>query len=87
MRLRKPVKIILLLLVIVCAAGVIAYNYVNSQFHYNPDNILGNTTGNLNNKGLFCEYNNKIYFSNPCDKGHLYVMNSDCTEPDRKSVV
>ena len=45
-----------------------------------PENTVGNTAGNLNNGGLFCEYNGKVYFSNAYDNGTLYVMNSDESE-------
>ena len=45
-----------------------------------PDDTIGNTAGNLNNNGLFCEYNGKVYFSNAYDHGTLYVMNSDETD-------
>lgn len=44
-----------------------------------PDDTVGNTAGNLNNGGLFCEYNGKVYFSNAYDNGTLYVMNADET--------
>lgn len=44
-----------------------------------PEDTIGNTAGNLNNGGLFCEYNGKVYFSNAYDSGTLYVMNSDET--------
>lgn len=49
------------------------------------DNTIGNTAGNLNNGGLFCEYNGKVYFSNAYDNGTLYVMNSDETEVTKLS--
>lgn len=45
-----------------------------------PENTVGNTAGNLNNGGLFCEYNGKVYFSNAYDNGTMYVMNSDESE-------
>ena len=44
-----------------------------------PEGTLGNTAGNLNNRGLFCEYNGKVYFSNAYDDGTLYSMNPDET--------
>ena len=44
-----------------------------------PDDTIGNTAGNLNNGGLFCEYNGKVYFSNAYDHHTLYVMNTDET--------
>lgn len=46
----------------------------------NPPGTVGNTAGNLNNGGLFCEYNNTVYFSNPLDNGTLYAMNPDETD-------
>lgn len=44
-----------------------------------PDDTVGNTAGNIYNSGLFAEYGDKIYFSNPYDDGKLYSMNSDHT--------
>ena len=44
-----------------------------------PEDTIGNTAGNLNNGGLFCEYDGKVYFSNAYDSGTLYVMNPDET--------
>lgn len=46
---------------------------------WNLPGTIGNTGGNLNNRGLFCEYNNIVYFSNPYDGGTLYSMNPDET--------
>ncbi len=45
----------------------------------NPAGTIGNTGGNLNNSGLFCEYNGTVYFSNASDSGKLYAMNPDET--------
>ena len=53
---------------------------ISSSVKKVPDDTIGNTAGNLNNGGLFCEYNGKVYFSNAYDGGTLYVMNSDETE-------
>lgn len=46
----------------------------------NPPGTIGNTAGNLNNGGFFCEYNGKVYFSNPADNGTLYSMNVNETD-------
>lgn len=43
----------------------------------NPPGTIGNTAGNLNNSGLFCEYDGKVYFSNSYDNGTLYTMTPD----------
>lgn len=53
-------------------------NYKN-RFIYNDSSTVGNTSGNLYNMGLFCEYGNSIYFSNPSDSNHLYSMDKDGT--------
>jgi len=45
----------------------------------NPEGTVGNTAGNLNNSGLFCEYDGTVYFSNATDHGSLYAMNPDET--------
>lgn len=51
----------------------------------NPEGTIGNTAGNLNNYGLFCEYNGKVYFSNAFDGGALYCMNVDESDVHRLS--
>lgn len=83
MKRNTPVKILLITAIILCIGGFFAYNLLNSKFEYNIPTAVGNTAGNLNNGGLFCEYEGKIYFSNPADNGYLYVMNTDCTEPKK----
>lgn len=69
---------------ILCVIAIIVlsvFTYYSKQTVYNDANVLGNSSGNLLNKGLYCEYDGKIYFSNPADEGRLYVMEgnlSDC---------
>ena len=77
---KKTVTIIICIIAVIAVAAGGTYTYLTSRFQYNNKNAVGNTAGNLNNGGRFCEYDGKIYFSNPYDKGKLYVMNSDCTE-------
>lgn len=48
-----------------------------------PGDTIGNTAGNIRGEGRFCEYNGKVYFSNPYDGGALYSMNLDGTEMKR----
>ena len=45
-----------------------------------PQNTVGNSAGNIRSGGRFCEYDGKVYFANPYDKGALYVMNPDGSE-------
>mgnify|MGYP000803329575 FL=1 len=69
---RAKIIVLSILAVILVAAGVYIYSYIN-RFVYNDPNLAGNTAGNINNGGLFCEYNGYIYFSNPYDDGALYL--------------
>lgn len=46
----------------------------------NPSGTIGNSAGNLNNSGLFCEHEGTVYFANAADDGRLYAMNSDETD-------
>ena len=73
---KKIILIIFLALVII--GGFIFF--VNSKMEYNDEFARGNTTGNLYNQGLFCEYDDEVYFSNPLDKNALYKMNMDGSE-------
>ena len=66
-------------LFLVIIAVVLLFS-INSSLKKIPSDTIGNTAGNLNNNGLFCEYNGKVYFSNAYDHGTLYVMNSDETD-------
>lgn len=43
----------------------------------NPAGTVGNTAGNLNNGGYFCESNGYVYFANAFDDGTLYRMTVD----------
>lgn len=80
MRRKQKIRLIIFLILAVLAiAALIGYNSWKSRFQFNSDDATGNTCGNLNNGGLFAEYNGKIYFANPYDNHHLYVMDSDCT--------
>ncbi len=72
--------IIGVLIAVLVIGGFGYYIYKENAFVSNGPTAVGNTPGNLNNGGLFCEYNGKIYFANPYDDDRLYVMNSDCSD-------
>lgn len=61
---------------------IIAYFLIRMQDNIplNPEDTVGNSAGNLYNKGLFCEAGDKIYFANAYDNGSLYCMNTDESE-------
>ncbi|MBP1755538.1 MAG: hypothetical protein H6Q59_1936 [Firmicutes bacterium] len=74
----KTIVRVLIFLGIVTVLGVGSLLIYNSgRTYFNEDNEVGNTSGNIYNGGLFCEQNNKIYFSNDAADGSLYVMDSD----------
>lgn len=77
---KKVNHIIRTAIVILVFVGILILALVfnrDSKIDPNPSGTVGNSAGNLNNSGLFCEYNNLIYFSNPLDKNRLYTMNPD----------
>ena len=72
----KRIKIIIIFSVIIIAAagGIITYNIIN-RFEYNDSGAVGNTTGNLYNQGLVCEY------GDPNSIPHTYTESTVSTEP------
>ena len=75
-RLRNTLLIIGTILIL---GGLIAATVLSNHVSMNPEGTVGNTAGNLNNRGLFCEYDGIVYFSNPYDNGNLYSMKPDET--------
>ncbi|MDF2589725.1 MAG: hypothetical protein K0S41_3566 [Anaerocolumna sp.] len=72
-RLRK----LLIPFLIILAIVLLYFGYVQStKTIYNNDEATGNSAGNLLNGGLFCEYQDSIYFSNDNDDGALYKMDT-----------
>lgn len=68
--------IILCFVLLVCGVAVISH-LTADRVEDVPVGYLGNTAGNLNNGGYFCEADGKVYFSNFYDGGTLYSMNAD----------
>ena len=78
MKNKKIIFILIAVAVLLVGLGV-AHHFL-TKIPKNPDNITGNTAGNLISGGLFCEFDGKIYFSNSYDGGKLYSMKPDCSE-------
>ena len=70
-KIKKFIIIILILLVVAIAA---LWGLNSPRTVFNKENVSGNTPGNLFNGGMFCQFNDKVYFSNYKDNGSLYVM-------------
>lgn len=77
---KKSVKITLIIvgLLLLCILLLVLPPLLE-RVPQNPEGTIGNTAGNLNNGGLFCEINGTVYFSNVYDGGALYSMNPDET--------
>ncbi|MBQ6806908.1 MAG: DUF5050 domain-containing protein [Lachnospiraceae bacterium] len=56
---------------------------LSGRIPMNDEYTVGNTAGNLNNRGYFCESDGKIYFANAYDNYALYSMNPDETEIEK----
>lgn len=66
-------------LTVLILALLVIFSLLSGRVKPNPEGTVGNTAGNLNNQGLFCEYNGTVYFSNSYDGGSLYSMKPDET--------
>lgn len=77
----KTIKAVLIcgVCIILLVAAGFASIFAN-RVPMNPDGTVGNSAGNINNEGLFCEYDGRIYFSNSEDQGCLYSMKPDETD-------
>ncbi len=60
-------------------AALFTYSFFSKRIPENPPGTTGNTAGNLNNGGLFCEDDGTVYFANAYDNYALYTMNPDET--------
>lgn len=72
--------------IIIAIVLLSVFTYRSKQTVYNEDSALGNSSGNLLNGGLFCEYDGAIYFSNPSDEGRLYTITDSLANPKKLSV-
>lgn len=76
----KKRNIILAVIIIIFVALIVLLSMKKTLTPKNDEYFIGNTAGNLYGNGLFCEYDGKVYFSNPSASGSLYVMNPDETD-------
>lgn len=74
--------IVSFLIVAVIITGVI-FSVKSKQIPKNPAETIGNTSGNLNNNGYFCESDGVVYFTNTNDNHYLYRMDLDGSNAER----
>ena len=78
---KSRTKNILMVIIVAAALALLIISFsMTGKMKMNPADAVGNTAGNLNNSGLFCESGNKVYFSNLYDSGAMYSMNPDQTD-------
>lgn len=73
-------SILIMSAILLCLAGIAVAMILSNRIETNPSDKHGNFSGNLYNRGLFCEDEGRVFFSNPYDGGKMYSMNSDETD-------
>lgn len=74
---RRIKNILIFLIPVLILVLLCVFSVLSKRIAKNPAGTVGNTAGNLNNGGLFCEDDGIVYFSNLYDNGCLYSMNPD----------
>lgn len=76
---KSNILFLIILSALIIALGV--FRFMSNHVADNPVGTVGNTPGNLYNKGMVCEYDGYVYFHNYTDQGTLYRMKPNETEP------
>ena len=82
---KKIITAVCLLSVLALCITIFVVSSIRRKIPENPPGTVGNTSGNLYNKGLFCEKDGYVYFANAYDGSALYSMRSD--ETDMKKLI
>ena len=75
---RKNILIFVITIVIIVL--IFLLTFLIGRVPMNDESATGNTAGNLNNGGYFCEADGRVYFANVYDNNALYSMNPDETD-------
>lgn len=69
----------ILVIIITCVVLIVLFLLIllSGRVRLNDKNTVGNTPGNLNNGGYFCESKGRVYFANAYDNYALYSMSSN----------
>lgn len=73
----KQKNIVIFLAAIIILTALIVLVIISGRIPLNDESTVGNTAGNLNNGGYFCEHDGRVYFANAYDNYSLYSMNPD----------
>lgn len=74
---KKAVRTTLTVIIALLLIIVVILVSFSQRISMNPAGTVGNTAGNLNNDGLFCEYDGTVYFYNTFNGGGLFTMTPD----------
>ena len=74
---KKGFVAVIAIMIVLLVCIIVMISNISRKVQLNELPISGNTTGNLNNSGLFCESNGILYFSNAYDNHALYSYNPD----------
>lgn len=80
----KAKNILAIIIALVIIIALILCVLFTGRIPENDPDTVGNTPGNLNNGGYFCESDGRVYFANAYDNNALYSMNPD--ESDMKKL-
>ena len=72
---KRGIIAIITIIVLLVFGTIMMLMKLSTKVQMNTLPISGNTTGNLNNSGLFCESNGILYFANAYDNYALYSYN------------
>lgn len=77
----KRIKSILISIIVISIIAItVLLIKINSRLPENPADYIGNTAGNIYNRGLFAEDADYIYFANAADNFRLYRATHDLEE-------
>ena len=74
---KKAAKTTLTVIIALLLIIVVILVTFSQRIATNPAGTVGNTAGNLNNDGLFCEYDGTVYFYNTFAGGGLFSMDAN----------
>ena len=81
---KRSIKTVIITIMLFAVIGMIIFltSYIkfSSRVEPNPPGTTGNTGGNINNEGLFCQDGDTVYFSNTLDNNYIYSMKADGTD-------
>ena len=83
MKKQTIITIVVMAIIFVAVVVLAVLRGHNNSIPENTAETVGNTSGNLNNMGYFCEHEGRIYFANFADNYYLYSMDPVTLDAER----